>query len=104
MYQENPNVNLSHLGDDKEKEFNALYEQFLKETNSSTNLTIDTKEYDMKKLYSPTHACIWNKPKNIGKESIIVQKNDKVALLIFKDDFEITLDKFYRLEDISKIN
>jgi hypothetical protein len=58
-------------------------------------------EFDLHIEYAPNHACIWNKIHNIGKPCKIIEKNSELAFVVFEDNCQLTLDKFYRLEDLS---
>lgn len=101
MYQQTSKVDLSHLGN-PEEQFGKLLDIFRECTDVRDELVEpDNTEYDLSKAYTINWACIWNKPSNIGRKCIIVQKNDRWALVIFQDDTELTQDKIYRLEDLS---
>jgi hypothetical protein len=104
MYQQNNKFNLNYL-ENPEKEFDNLYKLFLKSADLDEKILNSNKtNFDLNKKYIINHACIWNKTENFNKECVIVQKNDKIALIVFENDFELTLDKFYRLEDLTEIN
>ena len=63
-------------------------------------------EFDMKAIYITNHACIWNKAINIKKKCKILQKNNKIAIVIFEDEELFNTDDIlhhmYRLEDLNK--
>lgn len=102
MYQQNPGIDLSYL-DDPQGEFSKLITLFKDNIGFKYPelLERDEKEYDLSKNYIINWACIWNKVSNVGRQCIIVQKDDQIALVVFPDDMEITQDKFYRLEDLT---
>lgn len=101
-YQQNPKFDLSYL-ENPEKEFQKLIQIFKEFIKLNFELDKDNKTYDLSKKYQPNHACIWNKIKDIGRTCFIVQKSNELALIVFEDDYEITQDKFYRLEDLTEI-
>ena len=104
MYQQNVNFNLDYL-DNPKKEFEKFVELALDFLSlNKENFQEDTTEYDLSKKYLVNWACAWNKTTKVGKQCEIVQKNNKFALVCFTDDQEVNLDKFYRLEDLSKID
>lgn len=96
MYQQNKSFNLDYLKN-PEEEFNKLLEVCNIPLNIIDN---NKKEYDLEKEYRVNWACIWNKPANVGKSCRIVQKNSKVAFVVFEDDSKVSSDKIYRLEDL----
>ena len=100
MYQQNKRFKLFYL-ENPEKEFEKLIKIFKEESKLNIELNKSEIEFDLSKMYCPNHACIWNKIKNIDRKGYIVQKNNELALLVFPNDMKITLDKFYRLEDLT---
>ena len=85
--------------------FKGLVNTF-EETITRFKLDSIKKEFDLELLYTPNHACIWNKIDNIGKKCKILEKNDKLILVGFigtsiKDITENILEHLYRIEDIS---
>ena len=99
MYQSNNN-------DLTEEDFNELVDNFEKLVLKFTLDELSIK-FDMNSNYKPTWACIWNKPKNIGRSCRIFQKNSKLALVIFNDEEKILkediINHLYRIEDLTKL-
>jgi hypothetical protein len=88
-----------------ENDFNNLSNIFFESINLKPEaIEKNITEWDLTKSYKPNHACIWNKIDNIGKECIIIQKNDSIALVAFDMVLDITLSNIYRLEDLSQLN
>lgn len=74
MYQQNPDIDLSYLTK-PEEEFNKFVKIALDALALSPNMVKSfDQEYDIRKTYEPTWACIWNKQSNVGRKCNIVQK------------------------------
>ena len=101
MYQTNPNMEGS-----TQKEFESLIDMFNQHITDSSKGAVDDTIWDLSKVYTPNHACIWNKVYGIGIECRIVEKNNQVALVQFREPakeehtFEI-VNCIYRLEDLT---
>lgn len=62
----------------------------------------DFSEWDMSMSYTPNWACIWNDPKDRGKELKIICKDSLMAIVLFVGNTKnLTSKHFYRLEDLS---
>lgn len=89
-----------------ESDFSELTKIF-EETITKFELDELHVELDINKTFIPNHACIWNKIDNIDRHCNIMQKNSKLALVMFTDENEITsssiLEHLYRLEDLTYI-
>lgn len=107
MYQENKHYDLSHLNANNsspEKEFNKVIDIALQSIGmKAEDFNSDPKEYDLTSAYMTNWACAWNKLVNVSRRCHIIQKNDKLALVVFKDDNSVSLDKIYRLEDLTAV-
>lgn len=79
-----------------EKDFLELTELF---EQSFINLESNSVNMDLSVEYTPTWACAWNKPSNIGKPCKIFLKNDKLILVSFDNKIYIP-DNLYRIEDL----
>ena len=103
MYQDSKLVDFSYLGDIEEQEHQFSKLCTITPTLESICETTDSndKEFDMSATYVVNHACIHNKPSNIGRECKILVKNDKLALIAFPETREMSHDMFYRLEDLT---
>ena len=61
-------------------------------------------EVDLSKEYVINHVCIWNSPESIGYKCKIIQKNDKIALVMFKHvplSIDNMLNSIFRIEDLN---
>lgn len=94
-----------HIANEMEQEqnFNKLMDAFDKSIMRLDTIESITTEFDLSKFYRPNHSCIWNKIFNMNKLCIIIEKNDKLALVQFIDGTpeDSTLPRLYRLEDLS---
>jgi hypothetical protein len=103
MYQQNEKIDLSYLPN-PEEDFRDLVDKWKECVKLPEGiLDKDNSKWDLNRYYIPVHACIWNKPANIGKKCIIVQKDNEVASVLFKDDAKMSQDKFYRLRDLERV-
>ena len=98
MYQviENSNSNVEN--------FNILMDAFNRTVFKLNNIESNNTEFLIGNgnFYIINHATFWNKVDNIGKECIILEKNDKLALVMIRGQQEIdTLANLYRLEDLT---
>ncbi len=86
-----------------EIDFNSLIKVF-KSTISALPVEADDSEWNMKAVYTPNHACIWNKIPNIGRECGILEKNSEFAVVSFLNVKHTDLPaNIYRLEDLTFI-
>ena len=81
-----------------EKDFKKLVSVF---EESYIKLESNSIELDLSKTYKPNYACLWNKVDNIGKNCKIIQKNDKMCLVVFEDNNKDILSNLYRIEDLT---
>ncbi len=94
----------SNTTEHSEEDFNSLVKSF---EASVTKFPLDviSIEFNMDKTFEPNWACIWNKVDNIGKPCKIIQKNSKLALVMFLDNIlnKTLLQNLYRIEDLNEI-
>lgn len=106
MYQKNSNLVKNPFtkdGEFSELQLNNLTLIFEETVVKLYDLNI---ELDLSKTYVITHACIWNNVDWVGKKCKIVEKNNKIVLIILEEDVKnVPLIKhIYRLEDIIPFN
>ncbi len=74
---------------------------------SYISLEENPKELDLDLQYTITHACIWNNPETIGKVVTILEKNEKLCLVMFgreNNKFNLNiLQCLFRVEDLTKL-
>lgn len=94
----------------REEDFQELMDAFYETITSAGRLSdSDDSEWSITKdgkptVYTVNWSTIWNKPKNVGKKCIILQKNDKYAITEiegFDPEGDEILSRIYRLEDLS---
>ena len=77
----------------------------LEENIARFKLEVNSSKLDLTKKYTPNWACLWNNPNNIGKSCKILQRNEKVAIVVFEGENSISKEKLlehiYRIEDLS---
>lgn len=88
--------------DDIKKVFNIFKEEVLKGHNSLK----EHEAVDLEKNYTINWACIWNKPKHIGKIISIEAHDSEFAIVNIKgieSTTENLLSRIYRIEDLTEI-
>ena len=87
---------------DTKYNYDKLLSAFYKNTMNESSFESSDEEWDISKTYKPDHACIWNKIKAIGSECKILTKNERIALVVFKENKfnEDLMPRLYRLEDL----
>lgn len=98
MYQAIKGLNQS------EENFNNLYEKFCEMVFNMEQEVGNSSEFDLSATYEVNHICSWNKYITIGAEVKILQKNDKVAIVKFAEQFKekiSLINCIFRLEDLS---
>ena len=105
MYQEQNYSPFSLTKKCIEKDSETLTRLFEEEYSVLEN--IDNREYDLSKKYLINWACLHNNPKFVGREGKIIQKNNKLALVLVDleaGEYCTTIQAIYRLEDLSIID
>lgn len=100
MYQSH----LNYTGPGQEA-FEELMINFSKEMKITLD-SFSSEEWDLSKTYFPNHACLWNDYQKIGRRCVILQKNDKMALVAFSEKSPKPMNLLhclYRLEDLSEV-
>jgi hypothetical protein len=91
---------------DGAKAFEELYRVFLGAVLRGLDIPSDSSEWDMKAKYTPNWACAWNSPMRVGMPCVILEKNDKIAIVSFEGEMQEGENKMnlpkniYRLEDL----
>ena len=84
-----------------EKDMEGIVQGLENTTGMDINVLCDkdNTEWDLHKIYEPNHATIWNNIANIGRQCIVLQKNDKLAVVQFIEatEAEPLLPRVYRL-------
>lgn len=109
MYQEQPGL------DQNKQDFEDLVKIFNAKVHNMEKEQSDDREWDIigeNQVFLTNHACIWNKPRAVGYQVKIMQKDNKLALCQFiprdkkekkaLESMKISLiHTIYRLEDLS---
>lgn len=106
MYQQHPNAeDITGVTPTKEN-FTVLTSALVKTAKSTpSDFPTNSSQWDLTKIYVPTHSAIWNNPKNLGEKCVIIQKDDRFALvyLFYRDKGTQLVEKLYRLQDLKAV-
>lgn len=65
------------------------------------HLKKDQTPWNMNDIYRTKGSCSWNSPDLVGKECMIVDKNDEIAIVVFVGIAGVReAHTIYRLEDL----
>lgn len=98
MYQQS----INHFTENGLTKLTKIFE----ETVTKFELDKNSIKLDLNKEFIPIWACAWNKIENIQRPCIILQKNDKIAIVQFvgntlKETLKNMLQHIYRIEDLA---